>query len=141
MLLVPQVVAYYYARETLRQVARMYYQYGYSKPLVVGKLGRVTTFRQLVPPLFLLSLLVSAILAPRIHSARVVLAGMAATYILTAVGCALVAARKSGLRTMATLALVFPIVHFSYGIGYLRSVIEFLRGSRRTWPASLPLSR
>ena len=119
----------------------MYYQYGYSKPLVVGKLGRVTTVRQLVPPIFLLSLLVGAILAPWIHSARAVLVGMAATYVLSAIGFALSAARKSGLRTIATLALVFPIIHFSYGIGYLRSVLEFLSGSRRAWPASLPLSR
>lgn len=141
VLLVPKVVSYYYARETLRQVARMYYQYGYSKPLVIGKLGRVPTLRQLVPPIFLLSLVVGALLTPWMHSARAVLLGLAVTYVVSAIGFAIGAARKSGLRTIATLALVFPIVHFSYGIGYLRSVIEFLRGSRRAWPASLPLSR
>jgi cellulose synthase/poly-beta-1,6-N-acetylglucosamine synthase-like glycosyltransferase len=34
VLLLPDVVASYYARKSRRQLARMYYQYGYFKPLV-----------------------------------------------------------------------------------------------------------
>ena len=63
VLLLPEVVSQYYARRSLRQVARMFYQYGYFKPLVAKKLGRIMTFRQLVPALFLLSLAASALTA------------------------------------------------------------------------------
>jgi hypothetical protein len=119
----------------------MYYQYGFSKPMVVGKLRRVTTFRQLVPPLFLLSLGVSVALAPWASLAAAVFAATAGTYLLSLIAFAIQAGSKAGLRTVAALAVVFPVVHFSYGIGYLRSVFQLLRGSRRPWPASLPSSR
>src|SRR5256714_1495519 len=56
ILLVPHVTAHYYARDSLWQLARMYHQYGYSKPLVARKLGRVTTVRQLVPAGFVTAL-------------------------------------------------------------------------------------
>ena len=41
---------------SLGKLARMYYQYGYYKPLVVRKLGLLPTARQLVPPALLLAL-------------------------------------------------------------------------------------
>ncbi|MGH4002424.1 MAG: glycosyltransferase family 2 protein, partial [Pseudonocardiaceae bacterium] len=56
VLLLPEVTSSYHARRSLGQVARMFYQYGYYKPLVVRKAGRVMTLRQLVPPLFVLAL-------------------------------------------------------------------------------------
>ncbi|MDP3910739.1 MAG: glycosyltransferase family 2 protein, partial [Gemmatimonadales bacterium] len=49
VLLLPDVVSYYYARGSFRQVARMFYQYGAFKPLVARKVGRIMTLRQLVP--------------------------------------------------------------------------------------------
>ena len=142
VLLVPNVVAQYYARETLRQVARMYHQYGYSKPLVVRKLGRVMTLRQLVPPTFLLALAATAILGPWVHRLGAAFVATAATYLLAVVGFSIAGGRKAGPSTMAALALVFPVVHFSYGVGFLRCVVDLALGSRRkTWHAGLPLSR
>lgn len=142
VLLVPTVVAHYFARETLSQVARMYYQYGYSKPMVVRKLGRVMTVRQLVPPAFLLLLGATAILGFRLHAARLLLAATATAYLLAVVGFSIGAGRKAGFRTIAALALVFPVVHFSYGFGFLRCVMDLALGFRRKpWQASLPLSR
>ncbi len=56
ILLTPNVVCRYYARDSLRKLWRMYYQYGYFKPLVVRKVKGVMTLRQLGPPLFVLCL-------------------------------------------------------------------------------------
>ena len=39
MLLLPEVSCRYFARRSLGQLARMYYQYGYFKPLVARKVG------------------------------------------------------------------------------------------------------
>src|SRR6185312_10490227 len=63
VLLVPDVTAYYYARRTVRQVGRMFFQYGFYKPLVARKIGRVMTLRQLAPPALTLGLIGSALLA------------------------------------------------------------------------------
>ena len=142
VLLVPNVVARYYARETVRQVARMYHQYGYSKPLVVRKLGRVMTLRQLVPPTFLLALAATAILSPWVYPLGIAFVATAATYVLAVLGFSIGAGRKAGPPTVAALALIFPVVHFSYGVGFLRCVADLALGSRRkTWHAGLPLSR
>ena len=51
VLLLPDVFCRYFARRSFSQLARMYYQYGYFKPLVARKVGRVMTVRQLVPGL------------------------------------------------------------------------------------------
>ncbi|MGH7528934.1 MAG: glycosyltransferase family 2 protein, partial [Gemmatimonadales bacterium] len=56
VLLVPDVVSYYYARGSFAQVARMFYQYGAFKPLAARKVGRFMTLRQLVPAAFVSAL-------------------------------------------------------------------------------------
>src|ERR1041385_1254768 len=65
ILLVANVTAQYFARERLRQGARMFYQYGLFKPLVARKIGRVMTVRQLVPPALTVGLALTALTAPR----------------------------------------------------------------------------
>ena len=64
ILLSPRIVCKYYARDSLPKLWRMYYQYGYFKPLVVRKLGGVMTVRQLLPPLFVVFLIVAALADP-----------------------------------------------------------------------------
>jgi len=49
----------------------MFYQYGFFKPLVALKIGRIMTLRQLVPAAFVLSVLVSVLAAPWVAAARV----------------------------------------------------------------------
>ncbi|MGH7607745.1 MAG: glycosyltransferase family 2 protein, partial [Gemmatimonadales bacterium] len=61
VLLLPDVVSYYYARGSFAQVARMFYQYGAFKPLVARKVGRVMTLRQLVPAAFVSGLAAAAL--------------------------------------------------------------------------------
>jgi len=142
VLLVPNVVARYYARGTLRQVARMFYQYGYSKPLVVRKLGRVMTGRQLVPPVFLLTLCATALLGRWVGAAGVAFATTAGAYLLSVLGCSILAGRKAGLTTILALAAVFPVVHGSYGFGFLRCVLDLaVRSRRQASGITLPLSR
>ena len=61
ILLSPRIVCKYFARDSLAKLWRMYYQYGYFKPLVVRKVGGVMTLRQLAPPLFVLLLATTAL--------------------------------------------------------------------------------
>jgi len=143
ILLLPDVVAYYYARGTLRQVARMFFQYGYFKPIVAKKLGRFMTFRQLIPPLFVISVAGSAALGvwwPLAAVACGVGLGVYAALVLT---CALPVGWKHGWRCGTAFASVLPTMHFSYGVGFLRQVIElFLRPRKRALDAAqMPLSR
>ena len=141
ILLVPHVVSYYYARSSLRQLVRQCYQYGTFKPLVARKLGRVMTVRQLAPPSLVLTLAVTALLSPWVPAARVVCALTAAAYLVALLGFSVRVVRRTGLRGVGSLAMVFPVMHFSYGFGFLRRTIELALGSTRRSYAQLPLSR
>ena len=53
------------------------------------------------------------------------------------------AARRNGLAVAAALMAVFPTLHFSYGTGYLRGVVEFLvlRRNGGSHAGAIPLTR
>jgi glycosyltransferase involved in cell wall biosynthesis len=143
IMLIPDVVTHYYARRSLAQVARMYYQYGYFKPLAAWKVGRIPTIRQVVPPAFVASLALTGALAPWFLSARVLFGMIAGAYGIGLLGAAAGAVRRHGLRCAVALLAVFPALHFSYGLGSVAVVLERLVGGRRSRRpmATLPLSR
>jgi glycosyltransferase involved in cell wall biosynthesis len=140
--LIPDVVCYYYARGSLRKAARMFFQYGVFKPLVARKVGRFMTLRQLVPALFVASLVGSAVGALLWRPFGYVGAGIAAVYALCVGACALPVVRSHGIRCALALTRALPVVHFSYGIGFLRGLRHALLGRSR-WrdPTAVPLSR
>jgi len=143
VLLVPDVVSDYYARGSLRQLARMYYQYGYFKPLVARKVGAVLTVRQLVPAAFMSSLAATAIWSWFSSLGLVAFTGLAGSYALAVAGSALVAGRRFGLRCTAALAASFVIIHFAYGAGFLRGLAGHwsTRRRERLDPSQVALSR
>jgi glycosyltransferase involved in cell wall biosynthesis len=144
ILLLPDVVAHYYARATLGQVARMFHQYGYFKPLMARKVGRFVTVRQVVPAAFVASLAVTGLLAPWVPAAGLLGLAIAGTYAAAVLGTAARAGPRIGLRAALALAIVFPVVHASYGLGFLRRLLAFaLQPARRRFrePGDIPLSR
>ncbi len=140
VLLVPGVVSQYYARESLGKLWRMFFQYGYFKPLVVRKVGAVMTARQLVPALFLSSVLLAALFAPWLGAARLLLSFELGAYGAADLIVAAILARREGVFVGLTSSVVFPILHLAYGVGYLLGTLEFLIRRRRGAPA-VPLSR
>jgi glycosyltransferase involved in cell wall biosynthesis len=143
ILLVPDVVSEYYARDSLSKVARMYYQYGYFKPLVARKLGRVGTVRQLVPAAFLVSLAVTLLLSPWLIVSRWAFAGIFGAYVIVLFLAMLQNSIRNGLGVSALLAATFPVIHFSYAAGSLRGIMDFvlLRRSAVTSRSAIPVSR
>jgi glycosyltransferase involved in cell wall biosynthesis len=135
ILLSPRIVSKYFVRDSLAKLWRMYYQYGYFKPLVVRKIGEVMTLRQLVPPLFVLCLGVTALASvislmalpgPWKLVAPLAFVLTAGSYLLAVGACSAGAARSYGVAVAVALVGVFPTLHMSYGIGYLQGVVDFL---------------
>ena len=141
VLLLPDVFCRYFARRSFNQLARMYYQYGYFKPLVARKVGRVMTGRQLVPSLLVAVLAVSAALGIWLPAARAVFALVAGSYLALVLLCSAGAALTHGFRCGAALVAVFPTLHFSYGAGFLLGIRDHLltRSAPRT--SALGLTR
>lgn len=132
ILLLPDVSSGYRARRTLGQLARMMYQYGYFKPLIARKAGRILTVRQLVPSLFLLTLFGSAVVSLVWPAASRVLAAVVGSYAIVVAGGAVSRTRRDGWRTTLALLAVFPAMHLTYGVGYLQGLVDHLMPFRRT---------
>jgi GT2 family glycosyltransferase len=141
ILLVPEIVSHYYARTSLGKLWRTYEQYGYFKPLVARKLGRILTIRQVVPVGFVTALLGSAALAPWSGVMRVLALGLGTAYAAAVAGHAVTLGRAEGFRTILALCLVFPVIHLSYALGWIRGIIDFLVLRRRPAGARRSLER
>jgi glycosyltransferase involved in cell wall biosynthesis len=126
ILLVPDLEVDYYARENLAKVGRMYYQYGYFKPLVARKLGFVLGLRQLIPPLLVFSLAVSFLLSWIFPALGALGFLMLLAYVLADAACAWSAGQRLVPAVTACLTLVFPTLHFSYGWGFLKGLLDFM---------------
>jgi glycosyltransferase involved in cell wall biosynthesis len=140
VLLLPEVSSRYFARPSLGQLGRMYYQYGYFKPLVARKVGRVMTARQLVPSLLVTSLAISAGISQWIPGAGAAFASMIAVYVALVLACSWWATRADW-RCGVALAAVFPILHFSYGVGFLIGLYHHVVSQSVPDAAATPLSR
>jgi glycosyltransferase involved in cell wall biosynthesis len=142
IILVPEIISYYYARETLLKLWKMYYQYGYFKPLVARKIGGVLTMRQLIPAIFVFMLVVSGGLSLIAKSVLWIFLFVLISYITVNLSYSIALAYNKG-RMLLTLPLVFFTLHFGYGLGYLKGVLEFilLKKDKRKRIGDMPVTR
>jgi hypothetical protein len=130
ILLVPDVVCQYIARDSMSKIVRMNYEYGYYKPLAAAKLGHIYSWRQVVPPAFVAALAALTLGSMVSPLARAALAALLAVYAAATVIAALSARGRLGASVRLYLALVFPASHLAYGTGYLAGIIALLRRRR-----------
>jgi GT2 family glycosyltransferase len=120
----PAIQSDYYVRGSISKLYNQYDQYGYWKVFVNRKYKAVTTLRQLAPPFWVFFFLFGWT-GTLIHP---VLGWMYATVIAMYVGLAIYTAsrmRVKSARRFWMLLRTFGVLHFSYGLGYLRGVIHF----------------
>ena len=121
ILLSPDVRSRYYSRGTLRSLWRQYYQYGYWKVRVMQKHPRQMRARQFVPPAFVAGLLGSAALG-LVRRPFWALLGLAlALYSAANAVASFSVGRGDGPR----LLVIHPILHLSYGLGFLVGLVHF----------------
>ncbi len=141
--LLPQVKIRYSARKNFRKMNSMFFQYGLYKPLVNIKVGAPATLRQFVPPLFVLSLLSSGILA--LFSAffgQLLLLFVTLYFIADLfVSIRLYVGRSRPLGEIPYLLAAFPLIHFSYGLGYLAGLLRFGLLRKRIDPRTVQPNR
>lgn len=129
----------YYVRGNMKNLWKQFQQYGYWKVFVNRKHKAVTTMRQLVPPAFVL-FLITVPFTFLIHP-WLGLSATAAILFYTLIGL-LVAFRTADHKSeVPELWLVFPVLHISYGWGYLRGMMEFLILRKQPSETSKQLSR
>lgn len=114
----------YYVRGDFDGLQRQFFQYGYWKVYVNKKHKAVTTFRQLIPPLFVLYLM-GAVFAPIIDDSFAIIYTMPITaYIIICIVKGFQLGEKQ--REIWEIVWGFMSMHVSYGLGYLYGVLHFL---------------
>ena len=133
----------YFSRGSLRKLSKQYFQYGFWRIRTLQKHKRPASFRQLVPLLFVLSLLLPGLTGFLWKPLWILLAIEAAMYVLALVAGALDVGRKSGWRYAPPAPLVFAVLHFAYGTGSLWGLVRFsiLRGYGMKKPEQMQMSR
>jgi succinoglycan biosynthesis protein ExoA len=120
----PRIRSTYFARPTLKALAQQYWRYGYWKWRMLSRYPKTLRWRQGLPPLFVLSLVVLLALAPLWNLARVLLVVEGTAYILLLAAGALplaVRLREPGLVLAIPLAII--TMHISWGAGFIWSMV------------------
>jgi glycosyltransferase involved in cell wall biosynthesis len=124
ILLLPSVRVKYYVRPSLRSLWRQYWQYGLWKGSFLRAHPSSLKLRHLIPPLFVLIVTLSALLAV-IPQARYWPLWLAPASYAVFMLVGLIAVSKDGkLRYAPTLPFVFACLHFSYGFGIWLGLIS-----------------
>lgn len=135
----PRIVSWYHSRATLRGLSRQYLQYGFWKVAVIRKHGKPASWRHLVPGTFVLAnlMLASGAVVGWAAGQEILLGGsllllalLAAAYLMLSLAASLWLARREGFRYLPVIPLVLAACHLSYGVGFLLAMLRFPSGSR-----------
>ena len=115
----PSIRAIYYSRATLRGLARQYFYYGFWKLRMLRKNPDTLRWRQAIPPLFVLGILMLLLLSLFWPLARLILAVCLGFYLLVLLAAS---TRESILKHDVMLFPGIPLaimaMHLSWGCGF-----------------------
>ncbi len=119
-----EIRAGYYPRDTLAGLIALYGRYGVARAGNVLKHRKMTSWRQAVPPLFVLALAALGLLT-RVHEGfGVGFVAMLGTYLLFDLGAAAsLAATRGKWHLWPRLIAVFPCMHVAWAIGFFQGLI------------------
>ena len=129
----------YYVRSNYSGLMKQFYQYGYWKVFVNTKHKTVTTWRQLIPPVFVLYVF-SIVFLPFLPFLFTLFYSLPfILYLILLVFVSLRCAKKS--TSVLAFIRTFIILHFSYGSGYLHGILNFIILKRKPSKNQMRLSR
>jgi len=122
----PSIKSSLYLRSSLKKLWWQHYQYGYFKPLVAKKVGMFLTWRQLIPAFFIMGLMVTGFLSFVLWPAGYLFSIIVLLYIFVNLTFSFLIAVRKGLKYLFVLPVSFAVLHFSYGLGYIRGIWDFI---------------
>lgn len=133
----------YFSRTSLGKLWRQYFQYGFWRIRTFQEHKRPAAMRQLVPLLFVLSILFLGVTGLFWRLFWYLLETEMIFYVMALFVGAFIVGIKSGWRFVPIAPLVFVILHFAYGLGCLWGVIRFsvLKGWGMKRPEEIRASR
>ena len=121
----------YFSRSSLSKLWKQYFQYGFWRIRTLQKHKKPAALRQLVPLLFVLSILFLGVTGIFWNFCLYLLGIEITLYILGLIAGSLDVGRKSGWQYAPVVPLIFIILHFAYGLGSIWGIIRFYILKRR----------
>ncbi|MEE2877293.1 MAG: glycosyltransferase family 2 protein [Candidatus Neomarinimicrobiota bacterium] len=126
ILLAPEVHGFYVVRSSISKLFRQYFDYGYWKTKVILKEISAFRLRYQIPPIFILTLVISGLLgifSPMMWSLfKGILALYGTLVLLTTMKISI----NSGLKYLPVLPFAFITLHFGFGFGLITSWMQRL---------------
>ncbi len=127
----PSIRSVYFARPTLAKLARQYTRYGFWKWRMLRRYPETLRWRQALPPLFVLSLIVGAVLAIFLPIFRYLLGAEIVIYMIALAAAGIQSAvRQKRIHLLIGLPLAIATMHFTWGAGFLWSMIKGIFNDR-----------
>lgn len=121
----PHIRAVYYSRPTLQTLAKQYFSYGFWKYRMLIRNPETLRWRQALPPVFVLGILMLLLLSAFFTWARVFLIVSVGVYLLIlTVASIKIALNKSDLRLVFGIPLAIMSMHFCWGAGFWWSILN-----------------
>ena len=133
----------YFSRSSLGKLWKQYFQYGFWRIRTFQKHKRPAAMRQLMPLLFVLSILFLGIAGLFWKPFWYLLETGLIFYVMALFVGAFIVGVKSGWQFVPVVPLIFMILHFAYGLGGLWGVTRFyiLKGRGMKKPEEIRVSR
>jgi succinoglycan biosynthesis protein ExoA len=120
----PDIRCVYFARPSLKSLARQYWRYGYWKARMLRRYPGTIRWRQALPPLFVVSLAGLLLLSPWFSLARLALAAEGLLYLAALLAASLqVVFRQKDWSLLLGVPLAVISMHFSWASGFLWSLV------------------
>ena len=124
ILLVPDIVSYYFARNTLSGMARNNFWNGFWVIYSTKYAKMPFSLRHLIPFVFVVSLLSSLIGSILYFPLIYLFSGIIISYLITNLFFSIKNAFSKGFKILPLLAVTFFTLHFSYGLGSIWGFIK-----------------
>jgi len=138
ILLCPTIRSRYHNRSSPWRLASQYFQYGYWKVRVLQKHPRQMQPRQFAPVTLVAGMLTALCLTPLVQGSGWLLLGILVVYLTANLAASAWAARRTTWQAALLLPVVFAILHFSYGLGFLAGLVRFAGRWGRRAPGTPP---
>jgi succinoglycan biosynthesis protein ExoA len=128
----PDIRSTYQNRATVPGLWKQYFQYGYWKVRVMQKHPAQMRFRQLIPPVFVLAVVLALLLVPLGGFLRWPFVCIGGVYLLANLAASAISAPRAGGKAALLLPLAFFTLHVAYGSGFLTGLVRFSGSWGRT---------
>ena len=121
----PKLRTTYIARPNFRELARQYWRYGYWKARMIKKYPNTLRWRQLLPPTFVLSIIVLFLVGIFIPLAGILLTIEIGVYLLVLLLVGIIGSfQKKSIGFALGLPVAITTMHVSWGTAFLVSLFQ-----------------